>query len=198
MELNMLRIGFAVTGSFCTMEKATDEIKSLISHGARVIPIMSEISASTDTRFGSCDHFIDKITSLTGEEIIHTVKAAEPIGPKKLLDALVVAPCTGNTMAKIAGSITDSCVTMAVKAHLRNNRPVIIALATNDALSGSAKNIGELLNRKNIYFVPFRQDDPIKKTTSMIADFTKITATLKLALDGIQIQPILLPPTEVF
>lgn len=194
MELNMLRIGFAVTGSFCTMEKATDEIYSLIAHGAKVIPIMSEISVSTDTRFGSCGHFIDKITSLTGEKVICTVKDAEPIGPKKLLDALVVAPCTGNTMAKIAASVTDSCVTMAVKAHLRNNRPVVIAPATNDALSGSAKNIGELLNRKNIYFVPFGQDDPIKKTTSMIADFTKITDTLMLALDGTQIQPILLPP----
>lgn len=194
MELNMLRIGFAVTGSFCTMEKATDEISTLVSNGAKVIPIMSEISVSTDTRFGSCGHFIDKITTVTGEKVICTIKDAEPIGPKKLLDALVVAPCTGNTMAKIAGSITDSCVTMAVKAHLRNNRPVVIAPATNDALSGSAKNIGELLNRKNIYFVPFGQDDPIKKTTSMIADFTKITDTLKLALDGIQIQPILLPP----
>lgn len=188
----MLRIGFAVTGSFCTMEKAINEIGSLISYGAKVIPIMSEISASTDTRFGSCAYFKDKIMSLTGENIICTVKDAEPIGPKKLLDALVVAPCTGNTMAKIAASITDSCVTMAVKAHLRNNRPVIIAPATNDALSGSAKNIGELLNRKNIYFVPFGQDDPIRKTTSMIADFTKVPDTLKLALEGIQIQPILI------
>ena len=192
MELNMLRIGFAVTGSFCTMEKATDEISSLISCGAKVIPIMSEISCSTDTRFGSCAHFTEKLTSLTGEKVICTVKDAEPIGPKIKLDCLCICPCSGNTLAKLARGICDTPVTMAAKAHLRNERPLVIALASNDALCGNAESLGIMLARRNVYFVPFTQDDPANKPRSAVCDFSRLAATIDLAVKGVQIQPILL------
>ena len=186
-------VGFAMCGSFCTFSQVVPQIKKLVNLGYNVIPIMSEIAYTTDTRFGKAQDFIDEIESATGNEIIHTIKDAEPIGPKKLLDILIVAPCTGNTLAKLANGITDTPVTLSVKAHLRNNRPVIIGVSTNDALGGSAKNIGLLLNAKNLYFVPMKQDNPIKKNNSIVADFTKIPDTLNTVLKtNAQPQPILL------
>lgn len=192
MTLEGLDVGFAVTGSFCTMTKAIEQVKVLTEAGINVFPIMSEISACTDTRFGSADYFKSTLKEITGNDIICTIKDAEPIGPKKLFDALIIAPCTGNTLSKLASGITDSCVTMASKAHLRNARPLIIAISTNDALGASYRNIGQLQNVKNIYFVPYGQDDPIKKQTSMVADFTMIKPALESALSGIQLQPIII------
>lgn len=187
------RIGFAVCGSFCTFAKALPQMAALKEKGAEIIPIMSEISYATDTRFGKAQEHIERIKAMTdAQEIIHSVYSAEPIGPKKLLDALVIAPCTGNTLAKLALGVTDSAVAMAAKAHLRNQRPVVIAVATNDGLSNSLKNIGLLMNTKNIYFVPFGQDDAFGKPSSLIADFEQIDKTLLAAFEGRQIQPALL------
>ena len=157
-----------------------------------MIPIVSEVSSATDTRFGTAQDLLQRVRELTGRDIITSIREAEPIGPKALLDILVIAPCTGNTAAKLAAGITDSAVTMAAKAHLRNGRPVVIALASNDGLSGGARNIGELLNRKQYYFVPFGQDDPDKKPCSLMADFTQIAPTIEAALEGRQLQPVLL------
>jgi len=185
-------IGYALCGSFCTLRASIDILKQMISSGYEIQPIMSEICYSTDTRFGTASKHVAEIEDLCKKRIIHTVKDAEPIGPKALLDALVIAPCTGNTLAKITSGITDSAVTMAAKAHLRNCRPLIIAIATNDALSANLKNIGYITERKNIFLVPFGQDDPIKKPSSMIADFSKIPETLKHAMNGLQIQPMLI------
>ena len=187
------RVGFAICGSFCTHSKALQALEELTTAYDTVIPILSESSYSTDTRFGTAAALAARVRELTGrEEIISTVREAEPIGPKALLDVLVIAPCTGNTAAKLAAGITDTAVTMAAKAHLRNGRPVVLALASNDGLSGGGRNIGELLNRKNYYFVPFGQDDPMKKPCSLVADFTKVLPTVEAALEGRQIQPILL------
>ena len=186
-----ITVGYALCGSFCTMNKSVEVLEKL-SQQVNIIPIMSPIAASEDTRFGKAEDFKSRIQIATKKDIITTVKAAEPIGPQKLLDALIIAPCTGNTLAKLALGITDNSVTMAAKAHLRNGRPLILAVATNDALSASAKNIGTLMNCKNIYFVPMGQDDSQGKPTSVIADFDKIEETLKMALEGRQIQPILL------
>ncbi len=191
MELKDKKIGFAMCGSFCTFKKALETLQTLADEGADLFPIMSEISYSTDTRFGSAKYFADEIKSITGKDIIKSVKDAEPIGPKGLLDLLIVLPCTGNTLAKIAGGIADTSVTMAVKAHLRNRRPVLIAVSTNDGLGSAAKNIGHLLNCKNLYFLPLTQDDCYKKPNSIVADFTKIIPAAKAALDGEQIQPLL-------
>lgn len=192
MNIQGLDIGFAVTGSFCTMEKAISQAEVLTKSGANIIPIFSEMAASTDTRFGSADYFKSTLRDITGNEIIATIKDAEPIGPKKLLDALIIAPCTGNTLSKLASGITDSSVTMAAKAHLRNGRPLLIAISTNDALGASYRNIGQLQNAKNIFFVPYGQDDPVKKQTSMIADFSMIKPALEAAMSGIQLQPIVI------
>ncbi len=192
MTFDGLRIGFAMTGSFCTFSKVMKEIEHLRQKGATLVPIMSEMVWNTDTRFGKAEEFIEKFKDLSQKDIIHTIKDAEPIGPKNLLDALIVAPCTGNTISKIANGITDSCVAMAAKATLRNNAPVIIAVSTNDGLGSSAKNIGTLLNKANVYFVPFGQDDPKGKPTSLVADMTKIAATLEEALEGRQIQPLII------
>lgn len=186
------RIGFAMCGSFCTHESALLALEKLCEEYDTVIPILSERSAGTDTRFGTAADLIAKVERMTGQSVISTVTAAEPIGPKKLLDALVIAPCTGNTLGKLANGITDSAVSMAAKAHLRNDRPVVLAVATNDGLSASAQNIGILLARKNYFFVPFGQDDAIGKPCSLIADFAKISETVKAALDGRQFQPLLL------
>ena len=191
MNLSGLKIGFALTGSFCTIDKVIPEMAKLMSKGAEVLPIFSDTVFETDNRFNKKDDLIDAVSNLTGHDVIHSIKGAEPIGPKSLIDALVIAPCTGNTLAKLANGITDTSVTMATKATLRNKKPVIIAVSTNDGLSGSAKNIGVLLNTKNIYFVPFGQDDPVKKETSLVADFTRISTTLELALDNKQIQPVI-------
>ena len=184
-----LRIGFAMTGSFCTFSKVMKEIEALSQKGADLVPIMSEMAWNTDTRFGKAEEFIEKFKSISQKDIIHTIKDAEPIGPKNLLDALIVAPCTGNTISKIANGITDSCVAMATKATLRNKAPVIIAVSTNDGLGSSAKNIGILLNKANVYFVPFGQDDPKGKPDSLVADMTKIADTLQEALAGRTRQP---------
>ncbi|MBE7028194.1 MAG: dipicolinate synthase subunit B [Ruminococcaceae bacterium] len=191
MDLKDKKIGFAMTGSFCTFKKVIEELKLLCETGAEIFPIMSIPSSSFDTRFGSADGFMTEIRNITKKEIITTIPGAEPIGPKNYLDALVISPCTGNTLAKLACGITDTPVTMAAKATLRNKKPVIIAVSTNDGLSASAKNIGLLLNTKNIYFVPFSQDDCINKPTSLVADMTKITQTVKDALSGTQLQPVI-------
>ncbi len=186
------RIGFAMTGSFCTFKKAIASLYELKEIYPDITPIMSETAAFTDTRFGKAEDFRNEIESICQKKIITSIAGAEPIGPKKLFDALVIAPCTGNTLAKIASGVTDSSVTMAAKAHLRNERPLVIAPSTNDGLGANAKNLGILLNTKNIYFVPFGQDDPYKKHRSLVADFSKITSALAEALEEKQYQPILL------
>lgn len=189
--MNKLKIGIALCGSYCTYDKVMKAIKNL-SEIYDIVPIMSENSASTDSRFGKAEEFKAMLREYSGKEIIQTIYDAEPIGPKGILDVLVIAPCTGNTVAKIAHGITDSSVTMAAKAQLRNERPVIIAISTNDGLAANAVNIGTLLNRKNMYFVPFSQDNPKKKPTSLVADFDMIHDTIQEAVNGRQIQPILL------
>lgn len=189
--MSKANVGFAMCGSFCTFKKVIPQMEELISLGFNVVPIMSGVSYSTDTRFGKAEDFIKQIKDITGKEIIHTISGAEPIGPKKLLDALIIAPCTGNTLGKMANGITDTSVTLAAKAHLRNARPVIIAVSTNDALGAAAKNIGLLMNSKNVYFVPMRQDDPENKPNSIVADFTKIPETLNFVLaEGKQNEPL--------
>ena len=191
MKLEGKTIGFAITGSFCTFAKVFPQIEALAEQGADIVPIMSEISFSTDTRFGKAKDHIKRFEDITGKKIIATVCDAEPIGPKKMLDALVVAPCTGNSLAKIATGIADSSVTMAVKSHLRNKRPVIIALSTNDGLGNNAKNIGYLFNMKSIYVVPFEQDDCFVKENSLISDMSQILPAIESALEGKQLQPML-------
>ncbi len=184
-------VGFAFCGSFCTLTDATKALSAL-QENYTTLPIFSERMASTDTRFGKAQDITARIEAIARHRGIRTVEEAEAIGPMKLLDAMVIAPCTGNTLAKLALGITDGCVTMAAKAHLRNNRPLLIALASNDALSAGLRNLGMLTVRKNIYFVPLGQDDPVKKPTSLVADFTRLTASLEEALAGRQIQPLLL------
>ena len=186
-----MNIGFAVCGSFCTYHEVFPVMEALAQMHT-VIPIFSDISYTTDSRFGTHKDHIDRAEKICRREVLHTIPQVEPIGPKGLLDALVIAPCTGNTLAKLAHSIADGPVTMAAKSHLRNGRPVIVAVSTNDALAGAAENIGKLLGRKHYYFVPFGQDNPEKKPTSMVADIQKIPDTLALALEGKQIQPIIL------
>ena len=186
-----MNIGFALCGSFCTFAQAFPAMEALAKEHT-VTPIFSTSAYETDTRFGAAAAHIARAEQICSRNIIHTIAQAEPIGPKKLLDALIIAPCTGNTLAKLAHSIADGPVTMAAKSHLRNGRPVLIALSTNDALAGAAENIGKLLARKHYYFVPFRQDDPQGKPTSMIADYAKISDALDAALAGEQLQPILL------
>ena len=186
-----MNIGFALCGSFCTYDRVFP-VMELLAREHTLIPIFSEASFSIDSRFGTAREHFETVQKICGREPIHTIAGAEPIGPKKLLDVLVIAPCTGNTLAKLAHSIADTPVTMAAKSHLRNGRPVVVAVSTNDALAGAAENIGKLLGRKNYYFVPFRQDDPWKKPTSMVADFEKIPETIESAHRGVQIQPILL------
>lgn len=186
-----MTVGFAMCGSFCTYHDVFPAMQALAREHT-VIPIFSQAAYTTDSRFGTAQSHIRLASEICGTDPIHTIAQAEPIGPKKLLDALVIAPCTGNTLAKLAHSIADTPVTMAAKSHLRNGRPVIVAVSTNDALAGAAENIGKLLGRKHYYFVPFGQDDPKKKPTSMVADFTLIPRTIEEALVGRQIQPILL------
>ena len=186
-----ITLGYAFCGSFCTIAQSLAELEKLSRLDIRIIPIMSNMVYTTDTRFGKAAELIERVEDLCHEKIIHDITAAEPIGPKGLLDIITVSPCTGNTAAKIALGITDTPVTMAVKAHLRNNRPVVLGLATNDALSGSAKNIGLLQNTKNIYFIPYGQDDATGKPTSLVCDFTKTEETIESALKGEQIQPML-------
>lgn len=186
-----MKIGFAMCGSFCTYHQVFPVMESLRKH-YDLVPIFSPAAYTIDSRFGTARKHIETALDICGTAPLHTIEEVEPIGPKKLLDALIVAPCTGNTLAKLAHSIADTSVTMAVKSHLRNSRPVIIAVSTNDALSGAAENIGKLMGRKNYYFVPFGQDDSANKPTSMVADFSKIPDTIAEAVKGRQIQPILI------
>lgn len=185
-------VGFAFCGSFCTMAAALGALERMAGRYSDLYPIVSEITAATDTRFGNAHDFMREMERICGRRVISTVAAAEPIGPKKLLDVLVICPCTGNTIGKLANGITDTSVTMAAKAHLRNGRPLVIAAATNDGLSANLRNVGTLLGRKNIYFVPFRQDDPHGKPNSLTADLTLLEDTVQAALAGRQLQPLLL------
>lgn len=191
MNLTNMKIGFAMCGSFCTFSKTITALKELAAAGAEIFPIMSETAAATDTRFGKADDFKAQLKEITGKEVIETIKAAEPIGPKKYLDLLIILPCTGNTLAKAAAGIADSAVTMAIKAHLRNSRPVLIGISTNDGLGTAAENIGRLLVRKNIYFIPFSQDDCVKKPNSLIAHFDKLIPAAEAAAEYKQIQPLI-------
>ncbi len=192
MKLKDKKIGFILTGSFCTFNKTIEQMENIKKQEADIVPIMSYNSYELDTKFGKAKEFISQIENITGKNIIHTIQDAEPIGPKHLTDIMLIAPCSGNTIAKLANGITDSPALMAAKSHMRNNNPLVIAISTNDGLSGSAENIGKLLNRNNYYFVPFRQDNPITKPRSLVFDPNSIVKTLELALDGEQIQPILL------
>ncbi len=187
-----ITLGYAITGSFCTIKESVKALKALSKYDIKILPILSETVCCTDTRFGKAADLINEVEEICNNKIINSIVSAEPIGPKNLLDILVVAPATGNTLAKNALGITDSAVTMAIKAHLRNNKPVVFGVATNDALGASAKNIGLLHNTKNIYFVPYRQDDALNKNNSMICDFSLIPETVEQALKGKQIQPIII------
>ena len=185
-----MNIGFAMCGSLCTFDAVFAAMRN-VAENHTLIPIMSEPSCSIDSRFGTGQEHIHKVVEICGRQPLCTIEQVEPIGPKKLVDALVIAPCTGNTLAKLAHSIADGPVTMAAKSHLRNGRPILVAISTNDGLAGAAENIGKLLGRKNYYFVPFGQDDPFNKPTSIVADFSKILPALTCMLEGKQIQPML-------
>lgn len=186
-----ITVGFAVTGSYCTFSKVLAAAENL-SRQMNIIPIFSNNSAETDTRFGKAEDFKKRMKEISGHSVIESISDAEPIGPKKMIDALIIAPCTGNTIAKLANGIADTTVTLAAKSQLRNLRPVVIAVSTNDGLGANAANIGRLIARKNIYFVPFGQDDCINKENSLVADFEKIPQTVTSALLGRQIQPLLI------
>jgi len=192
LKIKDKRIGFVLTGSFCTFKHTIPQIKKIVEEGGIVIPIMSRNAYNMDTKFGTAQEFIKEIEEITNKEIIHTIQGAEPIGPKGLTDILIIAPATGNTIGKLANGITDDVGTMATKSHLRNNNPVVIAISTNDGLAGSAENIGKLLNRNNYFFVPFRQDNPITKPRSLVFDPKYIISTLEKALEKEQVQPILI------
>lgn len=183
-------IGYAFCGSFCTHEKSVKALSKIVESGFQVLPIMSECVYNSDTKFGKAEDLKKRVREICGRDIVHTIIDAEPLGPKIELEALVISPCTGNTLAKIANGITDTAVCMAAKAHLRSDRPLVIALASNDALSANLKNIGTLLSRKCVYFTPMHQDDPKNKPHSLVADFDLLSATLASALDGDQIQKI--------
>ncbi len=188
--MEKLRVGLALTGSYCTYDKALSAAKALCEK-YDVTAIMSETAAATDSRFGTSSGFIERLEAMTGKKVLQSIVEVEPVGPKKMFDVLVIAPCTGNTAAKLANGITDTAVTMAAKSHLRNGRPLLLAIGTNDGLSASAKNIGELLNRKNVYFVPFYQDDPEAKPRSLATDYGALERSILAAVRGEQAQPIL-------
>ncbi len=192
MDLQGVNIGYALTGSFCTFKETIEQIKKLVELKANVYPVFSFNSQNINTRFGMAKDFMEQVEEITGNKIIKTIEQAEPIGPKNFLDIFIIAPCTGNTLAKMNNGICDTPVLMASKAHIRNNKPVIIAISTNDALGANMENIGSMMNKKNIYFVPFGQDDYLKKPKSIVAHFDKIQETIKYALKGEQIQPILI------
>ena len=190
-ELKGVRIGFAMTGLFCTFDRCFRQAEQLTDMGAELIPIMSENASAISTRFGTNVENIARLNKISGHEVIMNISDAEPIGPKNMTDIMVVAPCTSNTVAKLANGVTDTAVTMAVKSHLRSGKPVVLAIASNDSLLGSAKNIGELFNRKNYYFVPMLQDDIEKKPASLVAEFEMIPHAVISAFDGIQLRPII-------
>lgn len=185
-------IGYAICGSFCTHKKSLEILKNLKSDGQEILPILSEISAATDTRFGCANVLIRSVTEITGHTPVITIPEAEPLGPSNPLDALIIAPCTGNTLAKIANGITDTVVCMAAKAHMRTSRPLLIALASNDAMSANLENIAKLLSKKNVYFVPMLQDDPKHKPHSLVADFEMIPQSFAAMMDGHQLRPLFL------
>ncbi|MCL6638456.1 MAG: dipicolinate synthase subunit B [Firmicutes bacterium] len=191
MRLKGVKVGFAMTGSHCCLEDVMPQVRAIVEEGAEVIPIISSVVAGTDTRFGPAQKWKNRLKEITGKSAIETQVDAEPIGPQKLLDVMVVAPCTGNTLAKLANGITDTPVLMAVKAQLRNQRPVVLAVSTNDGLGMNAKNLGLLLNAKNVYMVPFGQDNPAGKPNSIVARWDLIVDTILHALQGKQVQPVL-------
>ena len=191
MKLERVKVGLGITGSFCNFSETKNVISSLKDEGCEVFPIISFMTKKLDTRFYKKSDFISMIEKESGNKVIDTIQKAEPIGPKNLVDIILICPCTGNSLAKLANGITDTPVLMAVKGHIRNNKPVVIGVSTNDGLGASFQNIAKLLNAKNMYFVPFRQDDYTAKPKSLVLDYTYIVDTLKLALQGKQIQPIL-------
>ena len=186
-----MKLGFAICASFCNHAQVMREYERL-SERHELIPILSDNAARLDTRFGTAEALLERVESLAGRRAVKTIVEAEPLGPSNAMDALVVAPCTGSTLAKLAAGVTDNAVTMAAKSHLRNGKPVVLAVATNDGLAASAPNIAALLGRKHYYFVPFGQDDPARKPTSLVADFTQLEATVEQAMQGRQLQPLLL------
>lgn len=192
MKLEDARVGFAMCGSYCTYAQTMAALESLVPQAGSVIPILAEQSGRQDTRFGTSESFRTRLETLCGRPVLDSIVKVEPIGPKKLLDLLIIAPCTGNTLAKLAAGITDTAITMAAKAHLRNGRPVLLAPSTNDGLSVSLRNLGDLLSRKGYYCVPFRQDDPEGKPNSLVADMSRIPQAAQRALEGEQLQPVLL------
>lgn len=192
MDFDKYNIGFGITGSFCTFAKAKIAVEHLCEMGANVIPIFSYNAQTCDTRFGSAKEYVEEICEITGNEGIRSICAAEPIGPNNFLDIMVIAPCTGNTAAKLTGGIVDTPVLMAAKAHMRNGKPLVIAISTNDALGAGFKNIGMLMNMKNIYFVPFGQDDCVKKPNSLVCDGKQVVDTINEVMAGRQIQPVIL------
>lgn len=189
--LKGLKIGYALTASFCTFERSFEQARILVDMGAELLPVMSENAASINTRFGTAEKNLRKLRDICGSEVITDINGAEPIGPKEMTDLMIVAPCTSNTAAKLANGITDTVVTMAVKSHLRSGKPVLLAIASNDSLLGSAKNLGELFNRKNYYFVPMLQDDWINKPASLVAEFGMIPQSAEAAMNGIQLRPLI-------
>ena len=184
-------IGFAMTGSFCTFERVLKQMEALVRRGYEVVPVLSFNAGMLDTRFMTAEHLRTRIVEITGNEPIDTLAGAEPIGPKKMTDVFLIAPATGNSLAKLAAGIYDTPVLLGAKSHLRNDRPLVLAVSTNDGLGAAAQNIGRLLNVRNIYFVPFGQDDPVKKPRSLVADFNQIPRTIAAALSGVQMQPML-------
>lgn len=190
-------IGFAMTGSFCTFERVLKQMEALVRRGYEVVPVLSFNAGMLDTRFMTAEHLRARIVEITGNEPIDTLAGAEPIGPKKMTDVFLIAPATGNSLAKLAGGIYDTPALLGAKSHLRNDRPLVLAVSTNDGLGAAAQNIGRLLNVRNIYFVPFGQDDPVKKPRSLVADFTQIPRTIAAALSGVQMQPMLSYRAEV-
>lgn len=191
MDLKGKKIGLAMTGSFCTFSTVIDQARELLKRGAEIVPIMSFNSYEMNTRFGTAEDFINIIEDLSGRKVINTIQDAEPIGPKHLTDIMLVAPCSGNTISKIANNVIDTPVTMAIKSHLRNEGPVVIAVSTNDGLAASAENIGKILNRKHFYFVPFKQDNPITKPRSLVFDANCLVKAIEEAFEGHQMQPII-------
>ncbi|MEE1078523.1 MAG: dipicolinate synthase subunit B [Agathobacter sp.] len=191
MNFSKLTIGYGITGSFCTFSKSKKAVENLVALGTKVIPIFSYHVQEMDTRFGNAKEYIEEICTITNSKGIYSIQEAEPIGPKNLLDVMVIAPCTGNTAAKLWNGIVDTPVLMAAKAHMRNGNPLVLAISTNDALGNCFKNIGNLMNMKQIYFVPFGQDDYVKKPNSMVADLEQLPETIRMALDGKQIQPVI-------
>ena len=192
--MEKVRVGFAFCGSFCTYSEVMPALERARARYGDVTPIVSEKSAGTDSRFGPAHEFLREMERICDRRVIDSIPKAEPIGPQKLLDVLVIAPCTGSTLARLANGFSDTAVTMAAKAMWRNGRPVVIAVSTNDGLGASAKNIGLLMEKKHVFFVPYRQDDPVGKPTSLVADFSRINDAVDAALEGRQVQPVLLGP----